>query len=129
MHANKDFYLDIKEKNEKTGWKLYLKGMFYSFPFYKLLPKEDSIAEIHSLFTPFDFEEIKLPKGFDLPEEIKKLKKPIYHIYINRGSSFKFKILNEKIIVWLPKNTFPIKIGEKEKQIIIKEKTILFSLL
>jgi flagellar biosynthesis GTPase FlhF len=53
IYPENEFFLKLTTDREET-WNFYFKGLFYSYPFFKLIPPQKSIAEIRSFFTPLN---------------------------------------------------------------------------
>jgi len=120
VDPKKEFFLTASYGKEKT-WNFYFAGLIHSYPFCEIIPDPKSLAEIISIFSPIDFNLIKLPPEVIIPEEMKEKLKNLYFLKIVKTEKdFSFDFSEKGLWIGIPdENILSIgfKIGTKEIQI------------
>ena len=120
VDPKKEFFLTASYGKEKT-WNFYFAGLIHSYPFCELIPDPKSLAEITSIFSPIDFNLLKLPPEVIIPEEMKEKLKNLYFIKIVKSEKdFSFDFPEKGLIIGIPEEkilSIGFKIGTKEIQI------------
>lgn len=131
----KNFKLQLQYENNKK-WNFRIMGLQFTSPFFLFSPQSDSIAEIHSFFSPLPIDKFDLANKPQLKSILEKLKKnvsnennqyPVHSLYFQNGE-LKVEQNKNALIIRIPEKMLPIYIKIEKKTIDIKAKNSLYLL-